>query len=397
MPQLIITDKTQKQIENGRYLLKEENFVSENKAKQIPDGTVVDLYNQKHVFVGKTLISRQNKGLGWVFTTQQPDDFDAEWIDSRLQQAIEKRQYLFDQADTTAFRLINGEGDGLAGVTIDWYDHFVQLNWYSRGIYAFREIILEQLLEQLPTIKGVYETKRFKVTDQEKTIELTYGQAAPQPLLIKENGVNFAVYLGSDWMTGIFLDQREVRQYVKTQSQSLTVLNLFSYTGAFSVAAAVGGAKQTVSVDVAKRSAEKTKEQFQLNGIEAKQPEHEIRMMDVFEYIQYAKRHHIQFDLVVCDPPSFARTKNNQFKVEKDYASLAKDLFTLTKPGGLCLLSTNHSGYFKQTFQNDIKAAITDAKMDVQLIQQFNLPDDFPTTADLESQYLKVSVYYRNN
>lgn len=396
MPQLYITDKTKNQIEHGRYLLKEDNFMHENKLKQVSDGTQMDLFTSDHTFVAKALFSRQNKGIGWVFTRDEAEQFDEEWIESSIRAALLLRQDLFNEINTTAFRLINGEGDGLAGLTVDWYDQYVQFNWYSKGIYSFRQAILDELIHQLPHIKAVYETKRFKVEADEEAIELTYGQEAPQPLIIKENAVEYAVYLGSDWMTGIFLDQREVRQYIKTQSQSLRVLNLFSYTAAFSVAAAVGGAEQTVSVDVAKRSLEKSQEQFQLNGIEAVQPQHEIRVMDVFDYIQYAKRHELQFDLIVCDPPSFARTKKTQFKVENDYKNLAKDLFALTKPGGLCILSTNHSTYFKNSFQQDINRAIEENKMNIQLIQQFGLPEDFPTTADLESQYLKVFVYYRN-
>lgn len=388
-----------KRVLAGERLVTIDDFEQTEQVEHLEEGMVIMLSDAERRLNAKALVGRQNKGLAWVFTNDSDDYWDEAFISERLEAAISLRQDFLsqDQTETTAFRLFNGEGDGIGGVTIDWYAEYVQFNWYSKGIYEYREWFVTALKDLLPNIKGIYETKRYKLTEDEAPITHTSGDQAPQPLVIKENSIEYAVYLGEDWMTGIFLDQREVRSFVQTQAQDLTVLNLFSYTGAFSVAAAVGGAAQTVSVDVANRSVEKTKEQFALNGIDAQPPQHEIRVMDVFDYVNYAKRHDLKFDLVVCDPPSFARTKKRLFKAEKDYGQLAKDLFDITAPGGLCILSTNHSGYKRDAFIEEMSAIGRSHAGQFQMIQSYGLPIDFPTSLDQESQYLKVLVFYRNN
>lgn len=384
-----------KRVNAGQRLLQIDDFEHPGQVEHLEEGMVIMLTDQNKQSNAKAIIGRQNKGLGWIFTHDADEYWEEELVRGRIESAIELRRNFFEMEETTAFRLFNGEGDGIGGLTIDWYDGFIQINWYSRGIHSYRDWIMASLIELLPAIRGVYETKRFKVGADELAIEHTQGELAPQPLVILENGNQYAVYLGEDWMTGIFFDQREVRQYIQTQAQGLTVLNLFSYTGAFSVAAAVGGAAKTVSVDVANRSNTRTKEQFELNGIVPEQPDHEIRVMDVFDYIAYAKRHQLQFDLIVCDPPSFARTKQYVFKADKDYAKLAQDLFEVTAPGGLCIVSTNHSGYKREDFQADMASVGKEYGNGFQMIQSFDLPADFPTSPDAESQYLKVLTFYR--
>lgn len=383
----------------GERLVKLDDFEQTDQAETLAEGMVIALTDAKRQLNAKALVGRQNKGLAWVFTLDMNEYWDEEFITYTFEEALAKRKDLLAeyQTATTAFRIFNGEGDGIGGLTADYYDGFVQFNWYSEGIYEYREWFVEALLSLMPSIKGVYETKRFKVSKDEAAISHTKGELAPQPLIVKENDIQYAVYLGEDWMTGIFLDQREVRSFVQTQAQDLSVLNLFSYTGAFSVAAAVGGAKRTVSIDVANRSIDKTKEQFALNGIEGEPPHHEIRVMDVFDYINYAKRHELQFDMIVCDPPSFARTKKRTFSAEKDYAKLAQDLYDITAPNGLCILSTNHSGYKKEAFIKEMSKVGSSHTGHFQLIQSFGLPSDFPTSQDSESQYLKVLIFYRNN
>lgn len=384
-----------KKIQQGKRLLQVEDLKQPLAVDTLQEGEIVLLESLTGDLAAKAIIGRQNKGLGWIFTLNSHDFWDEVFITTCFIQAIERREDLFNNESTTAFRLFNGEGDGIGGFTIDWYDGFIQINWYSRGIFSYRDLLVDCLMRQLPKIQGIYETKRFKTDLDEWQSKHTKGRPAPQPIVIKENDVRFAIYLGEEWMTGLFLDQREVRQFVNAQSLDLDVLNLFSYTGGFSVAAAVGGARKTVSVDVANRSLPKTKEQFELNGIYPDALEDEIRVMDVFDYINYAQRHGIDFDLVVCDPPSFARTKDYQFVADQDYKQLAREVFSLTRPGGMAILSTNHSGYSLEDFQQDMVEVGLNHPGMCQLIQSFDLPKDFPTTADEASQYLKVLVFYR--
>lgn len=393
---LQLTRPFYEQLQQGHRLLKNEDLEQNGAANSLKEGEVVLLESPQGKFAAKALIGRQNKGLGWIFTLDPHVFWDEAFVRRCFEEALSLRKSLFESESTTAFRLFNGEGDGIGGLTIDWYDGFIQINWYSQGIFNYRDMLVDCLLTLVPNSLGIYETKRFTTDQTDWQIKHTYGQKAPQPIVIKENNSRFAIYLGEEWMTGLFLDQREVRQFVKSQSLDLDVLNLFSYTGGFSVSAAVGGARKTVSVDVANRSLPRTKEQFELNGLYTDALDDEIRVMDVFDYIQYANRHRLDFDLVVCDPPSFARTKAYQFRAEKDYKQLAHQVFNLTRSGGMAILSTNHSGYSLEDFQQDMVAVGLNHPGLCQLIQSFSLPQDFPTTQDEASQYLKVLVFYRS-
>uniref|UniRef100_UPI001ABF612D class I SAM-dependent methyltransferase n=1 Tax=Rhizobium aegyptiacum TaxID=1764550 RepID=UPI001ABF612D len=157
-------------------------------------------------------------------------------------------------------------------------------------------------------------------------------------------------------MTGIFLDQKEVRKKLRDQfPEDKDVLNQFSYTGAFSVIAAQN-ARSTTSVDLANRSRGLTEENFGLNAIDPKSQY--IYVMDTFDYYNYAARHGLHYDTIVIDPPSFARNKKNTFSVQKDYGALIKGAFSVLAPEGSLLLCTNSSAFSLKAFKNVIKKTL---------------------------------------
>ena len=386
MDMLILKKKVSQGLKKGKVLIRLADVIEPEVAERLSEGSVVGLKSVAGEWLGLMLVGRQQKGLGWLLT--RDSQLDDNWVEKRVQVALSQRQAYFNRSDLTAFRLVNGEGDGLGGVTVDWYAGFIQLNWYSQGIYHYRDKLVSALKAYVPNILGIYETQRFDQQVAEQAINHLEGQLAPAPVIIRENGIHYAIHLGQEWMTGLFLDQRQVRDYVMQRAAGKKILNLFSYTGGFSVAAAMGGASQTVSVDVANRSLAKTQENFALNGIEAPSQAHEIRVMDVFDYIRYAKRKGLTFDQVVCDPPSFARTKKYTFSALKNYGRLAADLWCLVAPGGQLVLSTNHSAYSLEDFKADCLAACPDAE----LLAHFGLVEDFPRSGDERSDYLKVLV-----
>ncbi len=197
------------------------------------------------------------------------------------------------------------------------YGEYVVFSWYNATLYQHKKAIVAAFRQIFPEIKGAYEKIRFASELPESA--WVYGETAPEPLLVKENGVTYATYLNEGLMTGIFLDQKEVRgQLVDGLAAGKSVLNMFSYTGAFSVAAAVGGATQTTSVDLAKRSLEKTREQFSVNGIDP--DTQRIHVMDVFNYFNYARKKDLRFDVIILDPPSFARNKKKSSRLQKTMA-----------------------------------------------------------------------------
>ncbi|MCD5325668.1 MULTISPECIES: class I SAM-dependent rRNA methyltransferase [Pontibacillus] len=377
-----------KKMKDGFPLIEKEALINADILSE--EGQTLHLIDERGRFIGRGYYGEQNKGYGWVVTRQQDESMDQSFFEKKIGTALQKRSGFFKDESTTAFRIFNGEGDGIGGLTIDYYEAFYVLSWYSEGIYAFKNQILKAL-QNLVEYKGIYEKKRFntggKYIDDD---DFVTGERGEFPMLVKENGVQFSVHLNEGPMTGVFLDQRDVRKAIRDRyAEGKTVLNTFSYTGAFSVFAALGGAQKTTSVDLANRSYPKTVEQFSINGIDYEA--HDIKVMDVFEYFKYAVKKQLTFDLVVLDPPSFARSKKHRFSAAKDYKDLLKQAIAITEKNGVIIASTNYSGYGMGKFKGFVEKAFKETGHRYKIEEQYTLPSDFVTTKEYKAgDYLKV-------
>ncbi len=376
-------------LKSGYPLLLKEFFYDTSKLAQ--EGSILKLVDNKKNFIAKGYYGLQNKGYGWILTDNEQQKIDSNFFTQKIKDAISYRKDLFRDQTTTAFRLFNGEGDGIGGLTIDYFDGYYLITWYSQGIYSFKEPILKAL-KSLVEYKGIYHKRRFDTKGQYLESESDYlcGKRAPKPLIVKENNINFAIYLDDGAMVGIFLDQREVRDTIKREYvKGKSVLNTFSYTGAFSVAAALGGAKETTSVDLAKRSLPKTKEQFTINNIDLEKQK--IIVADVFEYFKIAKKRGLSYDLIVVDPPSFARSKRKVFSAAKDYTKLLKEVIAITNKNGVIVASTNAANFDMKRFKTFINKAFKEANIRYKIEKSFSLPKDFRVSKKFpEGNYLKV-------
>ncbi len=376
------------QYKEGFPLLNGEFILDINMIKT--EGTIVNIVDSKKKFIAKGYFGKQNKGLGWVLSYKENEKFDKEFFKDKIQTALAKREAFFSSSDTTAFRVLNGTGDDIGGLTIDYYDGFYCITWYSLGIYTFRDAIIEALKESTD-YKGIYQKKRFADNGQYvEDKDFVCGEIAPEPLIVKENGVNFAIYLDDGPMVGVFLDQKDVRKTIRDiYAKGKTVLNTFSYTGVFSVYAALGGAKKTTSVDLANRSLPKTQEQFTVNNIDPNTQE--IIVQDVFEYFKYAVRKNFKFDIVIADPPSFARSKKVTFSVSKDYTKLLEQLIAITNKNGMIIASTNYANLSIVRFKEFIDKAFKRMKCSYKIEEIYTLPKDFAVSDKFyEDDYLKV-------
>ncbi|RIW33301.1 class I SAM-dependent rRNA methyltransferase [Bacillus salacetis] len=385
---LTVNQKFEDKFKNGYPLISAEALASTAGLEE--EGSIIKLVDRRKQFIARGYYGKQNKGLGWLLTWKEQERIDQGFFERKLKNAINQRLQFFQSEDTTAFRLFNGEGDGIGGLTIDYFDGYYLINWYSEGIYQFKnEIVLS--LRQLADVKGVYQKKRFAQSG--KYIEeddFVMGERPEFPLIVKENGVNFAVYLNEGAMVGVFLDQRDVRKLIRDKyAEGKTVLNTFSYTGAFSVFAAAGGAAKTTSVDLANRSEAKTNEQFSINGIDYERQD--IIVMDVFNYFKYAVKKQLKFDMVILDPPSFARSKKHTFSAAKDYKDLLKQTIAITEENGVIVASTNASNFDMKKFKGFIDKAFKESGSSYKLMEQFSLPEDFRTISQFkQGDYLKV-------
>lgn len=393
--QVIAKEAFIKKVNKGYPLIEKDALVDGHKLQE--EGVIINLVTPKNQFLAKGYYGKQNKGYGWILTKKKSEQIDAAFFVRKIQRAITSRHDFYASEDTTAFRVFNSEGDGIGGLIIDYYDGYYVTSWYSEGIYQFKEYVIEAL-KSAPNFKGLYQKKRFNVKGQYiEEDDFVTGNKGEFPLIVRENGIRFAVYLNDGAMVGVFLDQRDVRKTIRDKyAKGKTVLNMFSYTGAFSVAAALGGATKTTSVDLANRSLAKTIEQFSVNGIDHEAQD--IIVEDVFKYFKYAVKKNMTFDLVVLDPPSFAKSKKHTFSAAKDYKDLLKEAIALTKPNGVIVASTNASNFDMKKFHSFIEKAFNEKGERYKMMEQFSLPADFKTIKDFKSgDYLKVVFIQKVN
>lgn len=380
MNRIRVSKRVEKKLAKGLVLLEASDLENVNLKDQ-----EVEVHSQDGNFLGTAYLSQQNKGLGW-FVSKDKVALNQAFFETLFRQAKEKRTAYYQDDLTTAFRLFNQEGDGFGGLTVDLYGDYAVFSWYNSYVYQIRKVISEAFRQVFPEVLGTYEKIRFKGLDYESAH--VYGQEAPDFFTVLENGVLYQVFMNDGLMTGIFLDQHEVRgSLVDGLAMGKSLLNMFSYTAAFSVAAAMGGASQTTSVDLAKRSRELSQAHFQANGIST--DDHRFIVMDVFEYFKYAKRKDLTYDVIVLDPPSFARNKKQTFSVAKDYHKLISQSLEILNPGGIIIASTNAANVSRQKFTEQIDKGF--AGRSYQILNKYGLPADFAyNKKDESSNYLKV-------
>jgi 23S rRNA (cytosine1962-C5)-methyltransferase len=385
---LTVKNKWVRSFDNKNPLIQKEAILNVENLKE--EGSIVNVYDEKSNFIGKGYYGEQNKGCGWIVSREKNIVLDTNFFSGLFTKSINRRNKFYNDNTTTSFRIFNGEGDGFGGFTIDNFDDYYMITWYNKGVYKFKDLIITALMKVV-SCKGIYEKKRFdKEGKYVEANDFVRGEKAPEPLIVLESGVKFAIYLNDGPMVGVFLDQREVRKTIRDKyAKNKTVLNTFSYTGAFSVFAALGGASMTTSVDLASRSKQKTMEQFEINDIDPNSQE--IEIADVFDYFKFAANKKKSFDLVILDPPSFARSKKRTFSVAKDYVKLLVDAINITNSNGVIVASTNYSNFNMKKFKSFIDLAFKDANMKYQILETYSLPKDFYVSKDFpEGNYLKV-------
>ncbi|EOH8748715.1 class I SAM-dependent rRNA methyltransferase [Enterococcus faecalis] len=381
---LQVTKKAEHKFKKGYPLIQKEDL------QQVPAPLPTDwltLIDSKGQRLAEGYLGEQNKGIGWLLSWHGP--INQSFFQQLFEISREKRMSFEKDSLTTAYRLFNGEGDGIGGVIIDRYADYAVFSWYNETLYQKKAELLTAFRTVYPDIIGAYEKIRFSTKDLPES-QFLYGEQAPEPLLVTENGVQFATYLNEGLMTGIFLDQKEVRgRLVDGFAVGKTVLNMFSYTGAFSVAAAMGGAVATTSVDLAKRSLPKTTEQFEVNHLNL--AAQKIIVMDVFDYFKYASRKGLSYDMIILDPPSFARNKKKVFSVAKNYGELVKDSIDILTDKGTLIASTNAANLSLAKYQKMVITALQEKNVRYKITDTYQLPADFQVNPNFpEGNYLKV-------
>jgi 23S rRNA (cytosine1962-C5)-methyltransferase len=306
---------------------------------------------------------------------------------------------------TSCFRLVNEAGDALPKLAVDLYGGHLVAQLYDDGPSrasptgelwsdpARRDRLLDRLFAT--GVDGVYLKVRPK---QANTLVDTRredlapsapvrGVPAPDPLVVREEGVELVVRLGDGLSTGLFLDQRANRRRVREIAGGSSVVNLFAYTCAFSAAAAKGGAWRTISVDASVAALERGRDNLRAAGV-LDAAEHLFVAEDAFAWLAAAARRRERHDLVILDPPSYSTTKKRRFVAESDYADLAAAALAIVRPGGKLLACVNHRGVAPAKFRKAIFDAARAAKVELAQVKDLPTPSDYPVAAG-ESSHLK--------
>ena len=306
--------------------------------------------------------------------TWQKEDIDGNFFARRIGQAFATRQVHL-AASTNAYRIVNGEGDFLPGLIVDRYGDFLVCQFLAAGMARFKDDIVEAFGPLLP-VAGIFERSEGRVGNEEgieATAGVLRGEAPPEAVLIEENGYKFLVDIRRGQKTGFFLDQRDSRVFLSTVVQERTFLNCFSFTGAFSVYAFGGGAKEVVTLDSSMAALQLAEKNLEVNGF-AEAPG-ELLKGDAFAYLKEIDR---KFDVIVLDPPSLAHKRSDIDAATGGYKFLNLHALRHLNTGGSLLTFSCSQHLSIDLFQKVIFGAAVDAERKVTVIKRLSQPLDHP-------------------
>ena len=306
------------------------------------------------------------------------ETLNADLIANRLANAIARRRTIFD-GTTNAARVVHAEGDELSSLVVDRYNDLAVVEIANRGVEQLKPLIVETLQRELSP-RAIYFKNDLPVRALEQLPTEDEGDAGATQFV--ESGLKFLIDPGEGQKTGFFLDQRDNRRLARTLAAGKRVLNLFSYTGAFGVYAAAGGAASVTNVDVSARAIELARENHAINDREA-----EFIVADAFQYV---RRQRERFDFIVCDPPAFAKSRGDVERAARGYKDINLHALKLVEPGGL-LMTFSCSGHLSlDLFQKIIFAAALDAGRRVSFVRRLGAGADHPVSVYCpEGEYLK--------
>ncbi|HJE19767.1 MAG TPA: class I SAM-dependent rRNA methyltransferase [Aliicoccus persicus] len=352
------------------------------------NGQLISLESHYGEYIGTAILTMEAKAQGWVITRDANVVVDDYFVADLIQTAIDKRTALFNETGTNVFRLFNEIGDGLGGLMIDYYDHHLFVVYNTNGVYQYRDAIMRALIVALKPSSITEQTRVMSDGKLKTENNHVYGNVT-FPIVVKETGIDYYAHLNDGPMTRLFIDQRETRKALSRMNKpGASMLNLFAYSGTFSIAAARAG-MTTTSVDLAKRSIELIDDNFKLNGMDTER--HNTHIMDTFEFLKYAVRNNMKYDVILIDPPSFARNKSKVFKVERDYPKLIAESVKVLKKNGLLILSQNLETFTLNQFKSQITSTLEKLGYESKIEDVKGLPKDFPVSKGYKNgKYLKV-------
>ncbi len=354
------------------------------------NGETVRIVNSKGAFLACGAYC-PNSGIAVkVWTFSESETVDRTFFERRIETAFHLRQGVFPGGLPDAFRLVNAESDGLPGLVADVFGEFIVCQFTGAGAEFHRKTIAE-ILENYAG-KGVYERSdvdsRLKDGLEFRTGVLS-GEMPPDRLAFTENGIRFQCDVKQGHKTGFYLDQRLNRKEVmEAAAGAEAVLNCFSYTGGFGLAALRGGAKHAVNVDTSESALKEAAENAMLNGF----PDGSFETVcgDVFQYLRLCRDSRRSFDRIVLDPPKFAESYTHKEKAARGYKDINLLAMKLLRPGGKLFTFSCSGAMDDELFRKVVESAALDAGVDFRIVKWLSQGPDHPVSAFFpEGRYLK--------
>jgi len=356
------------------------------------EGEVVRVYDNKDEFLGMGHYQKSSIAVRvFSFTEVNPDE--SFWT-GKIENALHYRQNvgLINSVHTNVFRLIHAEGDGLPGLIADYYDGILVVQFHSVGMFLMRELLVRAFKKVLGTgLRGVFDksgkTLPFKA-DSKSADGWIMGEGKTS--LVKENNHLFRVDWESGQKTGFFIDQRESRKLVEQYAQGRKVLNMFGYTGSFSVYALSGGAISVDTVDSSAGAIRLTDENVGLNFKE--DTRHKGIVADAFKYLE---QNPPEYDLIILDPPAFAKHQKVLHQALQGYKRLNAKAIENISPGGILFTFSCSQAVSRENFRKSVFVAAANSGRNVRILHQLSQPVDHPVNIyHPEGEYLKGLVLY---
>jgi 23S rRNA (cytosine1962-C5)-methyltransferase len=354
------------------------------------DGDTVEIRAANEDFLAWGAYSGRSQIRARLWSWEQGTTIDASFFRRRISEALEARRVMGLEADTDALRLVHAESDGLPGLVVDRYGDTLVVQFLSWGAERWRETIVE-LLAELSGMARIYERSDVSVRALEGLPQrkgLLGGEPLPKRVRIREHGLSFWADLAEGHKTGFYLDQRANRQRLGACAAGREVLDCFSYTGGFSVAALAGGAASVLAVDASASALALGRANLVLNGLPTERSE--FMEGDVFQVLREFRDRGRFFDLIVLDPPKFAPTAAQAGRAARGYKDINLLAFKLLRPGGLLFTFSCSGGVGQALFQKIVAGAALDAGVDAQILERLRQGADHPVALNFpEGEYLK--------
>ncbi|MEO0098605.1 MAG: class I SAM-dependent rRNA methyltransferase [candidate division WOR-3 bacterium] len=347
-------------------------------------GDVVRIYEGEK-FIG-TGFWNPDSAIRIRIFSPEGEDFDVPFLKKRIKNAYQYRKNFLPEEED--FRLVYGESDSLPGVVIDKYRDCFVLQTYSYGADLRKNKIVQALCELFP-VRGVFEKNDFSgrtVEGLERKESLLYGEI-PEDLIISENGAKFYVNIKEGQKTGYYFDQRLTRRKVREISADKEVLDVFTYTGSFSINACLGGAKSSLGIDGSQLALDLAKRNAELNGVSERC---QFVLGNAFHLLREFYRERRRFDIIVLDPPPFIKSLKDKKEGFRGYRDINFQAMRLLRPNGILVSCTCSHYFFWQDFLECLVSAAEEANRDFRIIGRLTQGPDHPIILSMpESEYLR--------